>query len=158
MNRFNEITSEILELVNSWETKLLALNHNDLTNKKDIQNRTVKQSIGHLVDSASNNTHRIIHLQYQNSPCNYPDYANLGNNNKWIEVQNYQDEEWVNLVQLWKFTNFHLVHVIHNIKVEHLQNEWISALNEKITLKAMVTNYPRHLEEHLLEIEELINS
>jgi len=109
-----------------------------------------------MVDSASNNTHRIIHLQYQQSPLIYPDYANLGNNDRWIAIQNYQEEEWQNLVQLWKYINLHFVHVLGHINEKKLNNEWISALDQRITLQAMVDDYPRHLKLHLEEIEELM--
>jgi len=110
-----------------------------------------------MVDSASNNTHRIIHLQYQPSPLIYPDYANLGNNDRWIAIQNYQDETWNDLVQLCKYSNLHIVHVINNVNAKMLDNEWISALNQKVSLRAMITDYLRHFKLHLSEIDELIN-
>ena len=157
MNEFKSIIQELLNLVNEWEPKLLALPEEVITERRNSQNRTIKQIVGHMVDSASNNTHRIIHLQYQQSPLIFPDYANLGNNDRWIAIQNYQDEEWNNLVQLWKYTNIHIVHVIQNINTEKLDNVWISALDEKISLKAMVVDFPRHFKLHCDEINELIN-
>ena len=111
-----------------------------------------------MVDSATNNTHRIIHLQYQPSPCNYPDYANFGNNDRWIAIQNYQDEEWALLIDVWRSTNLHFVHVIKNIDSEKLQNEWMSALGKTITLEEMVIDYLRHFKLHLDEIDALINA
>jgi hypothetical protein len=147
----------LLNLINEWEPKLLALPEEVITERRNSQNRTIKQIVGHMVDSASNNTHRIVHLQYQQSPLIFPDYANLGNNDRWIAIQNYQDEEWNNLVQLWKYTNIHIAHVIQNINAEKLDNVLISALNEKISLKAMVVDFPRHFRLHCDEINELIN-
>lgn len=111
-----------------------------------------------MVDSASNNTHRIIHLQYQASPLIFPDYANLGNNDRWISIQNYQDENWKNLVQLWKYSHLHIVHLINNVNMEKLDNEWISALNDTISLKEMMIDYLRHFKLHLNEIDALINN
>jgi hypothetical protein len=157
MSEFKSIIQELLNLIKEWEPKLLALPEEVITERRNSQNRTIKQIVGHMVDSASNNTHRIIHLQYQQSPLIFPDYANLGNNDRWIAIQNYQDEEWNNLVQLWKYTNIHIVHVIQNINAEKLDNVWISALNEKISLKAMVVDFPRHFKLHCDEINELIN-
>jgi hypothetical protein len=110
-----------------------------------------------MVDSASNNTHRVIHLQYQPPPLIFPDYANLGNNDRWIAIQNYKEEEWNDLVQLWKYSNKHFVHVVRNINAGKLDNFWISGLNEDITLEAMVVDFPRHFKLHLSEIDELIN-
>lgn len=111
-----------------------------------------------MVDSASNNTHRIIHLQYNMSPLIYPDYANLGNNDRWIAIQNYQNENWENLVQLWKYSNLHIAYVIDNVNPEKQNNEWISALQQQVSLKAMILDYLSHFKLHLNEIEDLINS
>ena len=148
----------MLRLVNEWELRLLSLPEEVIGNRRNIQNRTIKQIVGHMVDSASNNTHRIIHLQYNSSPLIYPDYANLGNNDRWIAIQNYQNENWENLVQLWKYSNLHIAHVIDNVNPEKLNNEWISALQQRVSLKAMILDYLSHFKLHLNEIEDLINS
>jgi len=157
MDKFESIGRELLTLIDEWEQKLLALGDDVITERRNSQNRTIKQIVGHMVDSASNNTHRVVHLQYQQSPINFPDYANLGNNDRWIAIQNYQDEDWNDLVQLWKYTNIHFVHVIRNINAEKLNNIWISALNEEVSLETMVVDFPRHFKLHLDEIDELIN-
>jgi hypothetical protein len=157
VNTINEIGLEILTLVDELESKLLKLNSATVTDRRNSQHRNIKQIVGHLADSASNNTHRVIHLQYQKSPCNYPDYANLGVNDKWIEIQNYNAEEWISLIQLFKFSTIHYVHVINNVDLGCLNNEWISALNQRVTLKDMIVDYPRHLKLHIGEIDQIIN-
>ena len=98
MDKFESIGEELLSLIEEWEPKLSALGNDVITERRNSQNRTIKQITGHMVDSAStNNTHRIVHLQYQESPLIFPDYANLGNNDRWIAIQNYQEEEWNDL-------------------------------------------------------------
>lgn len=158
MIEFEFNNKELLQLVNEWELRLLSLPEDVIGNRRNSQNRTIKQIVGHMVDSASNNTHRIIHLQYNASPLIYPDYANLGNNDRWIAIQNYQNENWQNLVQLWKYSNLHIAHVIDNVNPEKLNNEWISALQQRVSLKAMILDYLSHFKLHLNEIEDLINS
>jgi hypothetical protein len=157
MNEFESIGRELLALADEWEPKLLSLSNDVITERRNSQNRTIKQIVGHMVDSASNNTHRVVHLQYQQSPLVFPDYANLGNNDRWIAIQNYQDEDWNDLVQLWKYSNMHFVHVIRNVNAEKLDNVWLSALNEEVSLEAMVVDFPRHFKLHLDEINELVN-
>jgi len=157
MKELQQVQDEITRLVSGWESRLAAIDPDILHGSRNSQDRTIKQIVGHLVDSASNNLHRIVHLQYQPSPLQFPDYANLGNNDRWIAVQKYQEEEWPLLVQLWKFTNLHLAHVIGRIEKERLGNIWISALGEEISLLEMVVDYPRHLKLHLGEIEELLH-
>jgi len=157
MNEFEKNNRELLDLIEEWEPKLSALSEDVISNRQNSQNRTIRQITGHMVDSASNNTHRIVHMQYQPSPLIFPDYANLGNNDRWIEIQNYQAENWHDLVQLWKYSNIHIVHVIRNVNPGKLDNEWITALNKKVSLKAMISDYLRHFKLHLSEIDELIN-
>ncbi|BDX38818.1 hypothetical protein CYCD_21730 [Tenuifilaceae bacterium CYCD] len=157
MEKFAENNQEILLLIDEWEPKLLLLPTDVITKRRNNQNRTIKQILGHLVDSASNNNHRIVHMQYREDPLEFPNYATNGNNDRWIAIQNYQDENWENIVQLWKYYNRHIVHVINNIDKSKLENHWISAPNTTITLKEMVVGYLDHLKLHLNEIQELIN-
>ncbi|UCH13773.1 MAG: DinB family protein [Bacteroidales bacterium] len=157
MNKFELIGRELLSLVEEWEQKLLALSSDVISERRNSQNRNIKQIVGHMVDSASNNIHRIVHLQYGNIPLVFPNYATHGNNDRWIAIQNYEEEDWNNLVQLWKFTNIHIVHVIQNINSEKTENKWMSGENEEISLEDMVVDFPRHFKLHLDEISELIN-
>ena len=156
MKEYESITREIISLIEILEPKLLALPAGIITNRRNSQNRTIKQIIGHLIDSNSNNTHRIIHLQYQSSPLIFPNYATFGNNDRWIAIQDYQNEDWHVLIQLWKYSLLHYCHVIKNINDSKLENEWIAGPDQKITLKTMVLDFPRHLKLHLNEINELI--
>ena len=156
MNEFERNNQELLSLVEEWELKLLSLSEEVLTKKENSQHRTIKQIVGHMIDSATNNIHRIVHLQYQPSPLVFPDYANLGNNDRWIAIQDYKSENWNDLVQLWKYLNIHIVHVINHVNPDKLTNEWITALNVKVSLKSMIQNYTGHIRLHLNEIEKLI--
>jgi len=156
MNEFERNNQELLSLVEEWELKLLSLSEEVLTKKENSQHRTIKQIVGHMIDSATNNIHRIVHLQYQHSPLVFPDYANLGNNDRWIAIQDYKSENWNDLVQLWKYLNIHIVHVINHVNPDKLTNEWITALNVKVSLKSMIQNYTGHIRLHLNEIEKLI--
>lgn len=155
MKEFIENNQELIRLLKEWEPKLLSLPNETISQRRNSQNRTIKQILGHLVDSASNNTHRIIHLQYQKSPLTFPNYATNGNNDRWIAIQNYQDEQWENLVQLWKYSNLHIIHVIENVNPEKLDNEWESGSNN-VSLKSMIIDYLSHFKLHLREITELI--
>jgi hypothetical protein len=156
MKKFESLSQELTNLVEEWEPKLLALDEEIITNRKNSQNRSIKQILGHMADSASNNTHRVIHLQYQPSPLIYPDYANFGNNDRWIAIQNYQEENWHDLVKLWRYLNLHYAHIILNIREDKLGNTWTTAKGDIVTLEKMVTDFPRHFKLHLTEIEELM--
>lgn len=158
MNDFDPIRNEILELINKWEPILSTLKNETITQKRNSQNRSIKQITGHIIDSTSNNTHRIVHLQYQQSPLIFPNYASFGNNDRWIAIQDYQNEDWNLIVQLMKYSLLHICHVIGNVKLEKTNNDWISGPGTKLTLKDMITDFPRHLKLHLSEINELIDA
>ena len=153
-----KIGDAILTLLGTLEEILKKADINTVATKTNAQHRTIKQIVGHLCDSASNNTHRIVHLQYQNSPLIFPDYANLGKNDLWIKLQDYQNYDWEDLQALLKATTKHVAYVIKNVDETKLQNEWISALNERISLEAMIVDFPRHFKLHLDEIVELLHS
>jgi len=152
------ITTEIFSLTEHWENNLASLSGEVLEYRRNSQNRSIKQILGHLIDSASNNTHRIIHLQYQQSPLTFPNYATYGNNDRWIAIQDYQNEDWMTMIQLWKYSLFHFCHVIKNVDDNKLGNEWISGPGETITLERMILDFPGHLKLHLSEINDLINN
>jgi hypothetical protein len=156
VNEFEPVTREIATLIEEWESRLPDLSSEVITQRKNSQNRTIKQILGHLIDSASNNVHRYVHLQYRESPLEFPNYASEGNNDRWIAIQQYQTEDWEKMIRLWIYINYHLIHVIRHINPEKLGNVWIAAPGRHISLKEMVNDYLRHLKLHLAEITDLM--
>ena len=153
---FIPVINELTALVEEWEQKLFALDNRLMTERKNKQNRSVKQIVGHMVDSASNNTHRIIHLQYGDCPLKFPNYASEGNNDRWISIQNYQNEDQDRLVNLWKYVNLHFIHVVANVNPDKINNRWEASQETYVTLYDMVIDYLQHFKLHLNEIRELL--
>jgi hypothetical protein len=156
IKEFEPIVQGVLALIEEWEPRLLSLSDSVLSERQNSQNRTIKQIVGHMIDSASNNTHRIVHLQYQESPLHFPNYASHGNNDRWIAIQNYQQEDWKTIVGLWKYANWHIAHVIKNVDPSRLNNQWYYSEERLISLRDGVIDYLRHLKLHLDEVEDLI--
>jgi hypothetical protein len=154
-HNFSKITDEIKKLIDHWEQKLKELPEKTITEKRNKQNRSIKQILGHLIDSASNNHHRFVRLQY-NRELIFPDYTK--DNDTWIAIQNYQDEKWENLVELWKYFNLHLIHVMINVDTDKLENIWYDGSIIPVSLNNMITGYLEHFRLHLDEIQELIDS
>jgi hypothetical protein len=152
----SDITTEISSIIEEWQPLLTSLPREIITGRRNSQNRTIKQILGHMIDSTSNNIHRIVHLQNQQSPLIFPNYATFGNNDRWIAIQDYQNEEWMNMIQLWKYSLLHLCHVIRNVDHSKLNNEWIAGPDEMVTLEAMINGFTGHLKLHLSEIDQLI--
>lgn len=151
---FSKITNGIVDIIESWELKLTNLPIETITLKRNNQNRTIKQILGHLIDSASNNHQRMIRLQY-NTNLTFPDYRQ--DNDLWIALQDFQTEDWNNLIQLWKYFNLHMVQVIKSVDQSKLDNYWHDFEGTKVTLKEMIEGYLWHINLHLNEIQELID-
>ncbi len=156
MHDFQSVTLTIRSLIGEWEPRLSSLSEDLITQRRNNQNRTIKQIVGHMIDSASNNTHRIVHLHYRDTPLEFPNYATYGNNDRWIAVQNYQEEDWNNLIQHWKYSNLHVAHVIENVDPLKLENQWQAGEGRLISMKEMIIGYLPHLQLHLNEIKELM--
>ena len=151
---FSKITNGIVDVIESWELKLYNLPIDTITLKRNNQNRTIKQILGHLIDSASNNHQRMIRLQY-NTILTFPDYRQ--DNDLWITLQDFQTEDWNNLVQLWKYFNLHMVQIIKSVDQSKLDNYWHDFEGTKVTLQEMIEGYLWHINLHLNEIQELID-
>lgn len=154
-NVFLPVTDRIRQVVEAEEAFLLSLDQETVSERFNRQNRSVRQILGHLVDSASNNHQRIVRLQY-NRELVFPDYRQ--DNDLWIALQDYQHADWNTLVQLWKFYNLHMVQVIGAVDLEKLDNYWYDFEGTKVTLREMIEGYPVHLDLHIGEIHELCRS
>lgn len=151
---FATVIEEIIALERKWENIFITLSPEATTRKKNKQGRTIKQILGHMIDSASNNHQRMVRLQYS-AELDFPDYSMQ--NDQWIAIQNYQDEHWITLVQLWKYFNLHIAHLISHVNKDTLDNSWTDCDGEKVTLRKMISGYLDHLKLHLGEIEEMIS-
>lgn len=153
-HEFSIITQGIAKVLDVWEPKLRDLSEDIITSRSNSQNRTIKQIIGHLCDSAANNHQRIVRLQY-NADLNFPDYTQ--DNDLWISIQNYQEADWYRLVSFWRCYNWQLIQVISNIDVEQLDNVWTNRLGVKLSLREVVENYFWHVNHHLKEIDKILS-
>ena len=151
---FSNVTNGILNYIETWEQKLIELPIETITKKKNKQNRSIKQILGHLIDSAANNHQRMIRLQY-NEKLDFPDYQQ--DNDLWIALQDYQIADWKIIIQLWKYYNLHMIQVIKSVDHKKLNNSWTSFENVNVTLKQMIEGYLGHIDLHLNEIQELID-
>ena len=162
---YQEVIDGINEVMNREIPMLLSLTEEQVSVRRNSQNRTVKMLVGHLIDSASNNHQRMVRLQYAprcgHSMPNtemgmlvFPDYTQ--DNDLWIELQDYQHEDWHQLVMLLKLYNQHICHIIRSADSTKLDNYWIDYEGCRVTLDAMIRGYINHLNLHLGQIRELL--
>ena len=122
---------------------------------------SIKEIIGHLIDSAANNHRRFVEAQFQDALV-FPGYAQ----DAWVSGQRYQDADWPSLVALWADYNTHLMHVVRTTppglldqsRPNHNLDElgWRPvARTEPATLGYLIEDYVAHLEHHLAQARGL---
>ncbi len=117
-----------------------------------------KQIIGHLIDSAANNHARFVLAQFKDDLV-FPGY----DQNRWVEVQQYESASWPQLVELWRAYNLHLLHVmssaqkkkLNQVRTEHsLQTIAFKTVDPAAptTLEYLMKDYVTHLRHHLSQV------
>lgn len=166
LNGFGEICNGILAVISKEESFLLGLAQDTICNRRNVQNRSIKMILGHLIDSASNNQQRMVRLQYaprlgwslpdgagEKGMLVFPDYRQ--DNDLWIALQDYQDEDWELIVKLWKYYNLHIVQIIKSVDTSKLDNYWCDFEGSQVSLREMIAGYLDHLHLHIGQIHEL---
>ena len=113
---------------------------------------TLKEIIGHLIDSASNNHQRFIRLKLSNE-IEFPDYKS----GEWLQIQNHNDMKFSDLLLLFFYYNKLMVNVILNIGEESLDHKWSIAWDENstfITLERLANHYVDHIKKHMVHFKE----
>ena len=117
-----------------------------------------RQIIGHLIDSASNNHQRFVRAQFTDDLV-FAGYEQEG----WVRVQDYQGEDWPQLLQLWKLYNKHIHHVMSlvpeqtrtKLRYKHNLNQIASdklSEDDPVTLEWFMRDYVDHMKKHLSQI------
>ena len=71
---------------------------------------SIKEIIGHLIDSAANNHQRFVRAQQQ------PDLVFHGYaQDEWVRIQAYDSAPWRELVALWESYNLHIARVMAGV-------------------------------------------
>ncbi|EJL76065.1 DinB family protein [Chryseobacterium populi] len=128
--RFEKISEE------DWSYKILP----EKWSKKEI--------LGHLCDSALTNVRRFVVTQYKENENIVYDQ------DFWVKAQNYRNIPTSEIISLWKFLNFQIVHTVENIPDEMLQRTCDTTKIEpqRFTLEFIIQDYVDHLQYHLKAI------
>lgn len=104
---------------------------------------SLKEILGHLIDSASNNHQRFVRLQ-QTKELTFPGYDPI----KCADVQKCNDYDWKALLTLWRHYNNLLLHVIKHVDQASLSNVW-KIDNQSLTLEYLINDYFTHVRWHI---------
>lgn len=123
---------------------------------------SIKEIIGHLVDSAANNHQRFVRAETQDDLV-FPGYEQ----EHWVRAQQYDDAPFSELLALWTSYNRHLARVMtavpaHIRERRHTRHNlhqigWRPfAAENPATLDDLMHDYVLHLEHHLTQVRDRI--
>ncbi len=113
---------------------------------------SLKEIIGHLIDSASNNHQRFIRLQIVDQLI-FPDYGK--DNLKWVELGHYNDMDFADVILAWKHYNLLIGKIIEGVDASRLSNYWKTD-GKEIKLSELMEDYVVHLKGHLASFENTL--
>ena len=155
IDKLNEVAGQIDHHVDAAVNRWRALAEEILRFRPSEDAWSVKEIIGHLIDSASNNHQRFVRLQLVKQ-LTFPDYGQ--DNIHWVRIQNYQQRQWAELLALWHHYNIQLAHLIRSVDPDYLNHVWQLEGKTGVTLFDLMTDYLRHLEDHLQQISDTLRA
>jgi len=108
---------------------------------------TIKEILGHLIDSACNNQQKFVRAMAQTG-VEFPKYEQ----EHWVESQKYNQIRWDELIRFWESFNLHIAHIIENVDPNLLSNTITIDGAGPFTLEFIMSDYNQHLKHHLKQI------
>ncbi len=132
------------EVVEDFYAYLKSIDEEITKTKISEDKWSLREIIGHLIDSASNNHQRFVRLQFSDL-LDFPAY----DGEEWIRVEKFNKIEWPLLASLWYSYNCLLINIIDGIESNKMNNVWVKNEDEAIPLKELIHKYFVHLELHI---------
>jgi hypothetical protein len=145
-----KVIDRLQEHINLVPSEYLKYSEEELRRKSAPNKWSKKELLGHLIDSAANNHHRFIKIQFLPAPFFVEGYAQ----NDWVRIQNYNEKDSQRLVNLWKVYNEHILFIMQNTPEKNLQIK-IKAedpFENADTLFFLMKDYVDHMDHHLKQI------
>jgi hypothetical protein len=145
-----KVVDRLQEHINTVPSKFLKYPEGELRRKPAPDKWSKKELLGHLIDSATNNHHRFIKIQFMPEPLFVEGYAQ----DDWVRIQNYNEMETQHLINFWKLYNEHILLIMQNTPEEKLSLKITpeQPFEEADTLFLLMKDYVDHLDHHLKQI------
>jgi len=133
-------------LCNTIPSLLLEIDETIFSMKTKPEKWSKKEIIGHLIDSATNNHHRFVRGQFEETPIITYDQ------NKWNENNYYQKINSIQIISFWEAYNRQLLELIKHIPKEKLNYKINTGDENNLTIGFLIEDYIQHLEHHLKQV------
>jgi hypothetical protein len=134
-------------LINEVPPKLSKLPLSQVELKPSPVKWSPKEELGHLLDSAANNHQRIVRTQLEHEP-KMPGY----DGNAWVELHNYQQRNWQEMIDLWRDLNRQLLAAAEAVPDPAWSRTCIIDDSSPLTLKFVFEDYIEHMMDHLQHV------
>jgi|ERR1041384_1417486 hypothetical protein len=161
-NSYDQFLADFRETVVGATTRLRNIPDEAVRHRSSPGEWAPIEILGHLIDSAANNHQRFVRAQFTDDLV-FPVYEQ----DQWVSSQQYHEEPWSDIIQLWSAYNLHLAHVASLIPEEVLtKSRSVHTLdeiafkvvdkNESTTLEYLIRDYVVHLRHHLDQIFDAV--
>jgi nitroreductase len=106
-----------------------------------------KEELGHLIDSAANNHHRLVLIQIQDNPA-LAGYDQGG----WVNSHQYANRDWAWLIDSWAAMNSLLLAVAEPVPPGSWNRTCTIGESGTLTLEFVLGDYVDHMIHHLKHI------
>ncbi|MDX1476737.1 MAG: DinB family protein [Saprospiraceae bacterium] len=146
------------QIVDEVRPQLEALEEEQVMLRKAPGKWSLKEILGHLIDSAANNHQRFVRA------VDHPGLVFDGyDQDRWVQTQQYHARPWREIVALWHAYNMHLAHIMQAIPEEVRQRLHATHNLDRIAMRAvpsysstsleyLMRDYIWHLEHHLGQV------
>ncbi|WP_268122608.1 DinB family protein [Roseivirga pacifica] len=142
--------------------EFLMVTEGQVNHKPTPEKWSAKEVLGHLIDSACNNHGRFVRAQFTEQ-LEIESYAQ----NEWVEIQDYQNQDWQDLLIMWRQYNLLLSNLMFNTppaarskanSISGFQAYSKNLQETPDTLGYLMEDYVAHLKHHLGQIRTLISA
>ena len=141
------IANALQTILDGAVPRLRAMSQKQVMHDRGAGKWTVKEILGHLIDSAANNQQRFVRARTVD-PLVFPSY----DQNAWVDALGYRTRPWLELVDIWAAYNAQIAQIISSTPVARREVPCMIGDNEPVTLVALMEDYVRHVRHHLAQI------
>jgi hypothetical protein len=150
LEELQKVIERLQQHINLAPSEFLKYPEGELRRKPAPDKWSKKEILGHLIDSAANNHHRFVRVQFEKEPFIVVPYEQ----EDWNRVQKYNEVDAKFLVEFWRMYNLHILWLISNFPEKRLKIKCKSVDEREIaeTVILLLKDYIDHMDHHLKQI------
>ncbi len=139
-----ELALSLEQVIERESRNLQGITERDAGIKPAPEKWSLKEELGHLIDSATNNHARFVRASIE------PSYRGPGyQQDAWVAAHGYQQMRWSDLIDFWKRYNLFLVGLIRRVPQDALERKCVVGESQPVTLRFLIEDYILHMQHHL---------